>query len=334
MKLKWIIVAAVVVLLAGGIVVFEYREVIFPPANKDIVLYGNIDDRQVDVAFIPSERIAEVKVEEGDVVREGDLLATLETVRIRNSIDAAKAAVENARQKYLKAKNGPRQEDIDIARSAVTAAQAALEATGKDYYRQESLAKTNSVAQRIADNAQAKYLVNLAALNASRRQLDSLLAGTRKEDIAAAAAELQQREVDLAIQEQRLKDASLKSPVSGIVRNRLLEPGEMASPQAPVLTIARTDPKWVRTYIPESMLTALKPGDQARIRADGSPPREFEGWIGFIAPNAEFTPKTVETVELRSALVYEVRVFVRDPEGRLKLGAPVTVTFDKTKHEQ
>lgn len=334
MKVKWIIVAAAIVLLAAGIVVFEYRGTIFSAGDKEIVLYGNIDDRQVNAAFIQSERIAGINVEEGDAVKQGQLLATLETVRIRNAIAAAKAAVENARQLHLKAMHGPRQEDIDIARAAVAAAEAALDTTGKDYYRQESLARTMSVAQKAADLAQGKYLVSLAAVSAANRQLDSLLAGTRQEDIAAAEAELRRREAELAIQEQRLKDASLFSPVSGIVRNRLLEPGEMASPALPVLTIAKTDPKWVRAYIPEFMLTEIRSGDRARIVADGSPPREFEGWVGFIAPNAEFTPKTVETVELRTALVYEVRVFVRDPEGRLKLGAPVTVTFKKTNHAQ
>ncbi len=334
MKLKWFIGVAIIALLVAGIVVFEYREKLFPPKDKEIVLHGNVDDRQVNVAFIVSERIAEIKVEEGDVVKEGQLLATLETVRIQNSVDSAKASVESARQKYLKAKNGPRKEDIDISRAAVAAAEAALFTSSRDYVRQDTLAKTSTVAQKTADSAQGKYLITLAGLEAAKRQLDSMLAGSRAEDIAEAAAELQKQEVELAIQEQKLKDTQLFSPVAGVIRNRLLEPGEMASAQAPVLTIAKTDPKWVRTYIPEPMLVEIKNGDKAKVHTDGMPKLEFDGWVGFISPNAEFTPKTVETVELRTALVYEVRIFIKDPEGKLKLGAPVTVTFDKATNEQ
>ncbi len=328
MKIKIFIVGMIILILIGGIVVFEYREEIFPRKEKALVLYGNVDDRQVNLAFIISERIAEVKVEEGDVVKKGQLVATLETVRIKNSVDSSRAAVEIAKQEYVKAKNGPRTEDIDIARAAVAAAEAAVESTGRDYYRQELLAKTTTVAEKMAEQAEAKYLVSKAALNAARRQLDQMLIGTRAEDIAAAAATLERQEVEYKIAEQKLTDAQLFAPVDGVIRNRLLEPGEMASPSGPVLTIAITDPKWVRTFIPETLLSKVRHGGKAKITADGPGKVEFAGWVGFISPNAEFTPKTVETIELRTALVYEVRVYIKDPEGVLKLGAPVTITFE------
>ena len=101
----------------------------------------------------------------------------------------------------------------------------------------------------------------------------------------------------------------------------------MATPQIPVLVLAVITPKWVRTYLPENYLTRIRNGDKAIVRFDGAPGEDFPGWVGFVSPNAEFTPKNVETPEIRSSLVYEMRVFVNDPENRLKLGGPATVVF-------
>ena len=110
-----------------------------------------------------------------------------------------------------------------------------------------------------------------------------------------------------------------------MVRSRILEPGEMASPQISAFIIAVTNPKWVRVYLNETLLAKVKISGKATIRVDGLPDKTFDGWIGYISPTAEFTPKNVETQELRTSLVYEVRVYVNDPEGILKLGAPATV---------
>jgi HlyD family secretion protein len=123
---------------------------------------------------------------------------------------------------------------------------------------------------------------------------------------------------------------TLTSPATGVIQNRILEPGEMASPSRPVVTLALTDPKWVRAYVPEPYLGRINLGMKARILSDSFPDQTFEGWIGFISPVAEFTPKTVETEDLRTKLVYEVRVFVHDSKDMLRLGMPTTVIVDRT----
>src|SRR5262249_46207556 len=114
-------------------------------------------------------------------------------------------------------------------------------------------------------------------------------------------------------------------PVDAVVRTRILEPGEMASPQKPVLLLAVIDPKWIRAYVTETDLGKVKAGMSAKVAVDSFPDRQFSGWVGFISPVAEFTPKTVQTTELRTSLVYEVRVFVKDPDNELHLGMPATV---------
>jgi len=131
----------------------------------------------------------------------------------------------------------------------------------------------------------------------------------------------------LAWLQQQLADTRLVAPADAIVRTRLLEPGEMSSPQRPVLSLAITDPKWVRAYVSETDLPRVHPGQTALVQVDGLPGRRFDGWIGFISPVAEFTPKAVQTEELRTSLVFEVRVFVKDPSDELRLGLPATVSL-------
>jgi HlyD family secretion protein len=124
---------------------------------------------------------------------------------------------------------------------------------------------------------------------------------------------------------QELADAQLVAPIDGVVRTRIMEPGEMASPQKPVFSLALTDPKWIRAYVSEPDLGKVHPGMAATVAVDSFPQHPFDGWVGFVSPVAEFTPKTVQTEELRPSLVYEVRVFVKDASDVLRLGMPATV---------
>lgn len=167
---------------------------------------------------------------------------------------------------------------------------------------------------------------------------DRELASEEERDEAEAAykAEVAQVEADqaaLAFAEQALGDAELYAPADGVIRERILEPGDMASPQTPVFTLALTDPVWVRAYLPETQLGKVRPGTAAEISTDSFPDKSYRGWVGYIAPTAEFTPKNVETTELRARLVYRMRVFACNPAGELRLGMPATVVIDLTSNE-
>ncbi len=155
-------------------------------------------------------------------------------------------------------------------------------------------------------------------------------AGPRKEDIAAAEAQLKAAEAQLALLRQQLNDAALAAPQDGIIRSRLLEPGEIASPAKPVFSIAIVTPKWVRAYVSEPDLPKVAPGAAATVTVDGSS-QAFSGHIGFISPVAEFTPHAIQTAELRTSLVYEVRILVDDPDDVLRLGMPATVHLTRTR---
>jgi HlyD family secretion protein len=154
----------------------------------------------------------------------------------------------------------------------------------------------------------------------SRQDFDNAKAA-----LDSAAAHEDADEAQLALLRQQLNDAQLLAPTNATVRSRIMEPGEMASPSHAVFTLAVTDPKWVRVYVAEPDLGHVHPGARASVSVDAFPGRVFPGWIGFVSSVAEFTPKNIETSDLRTSLVYEVRVFVNDPQDDLRLGMPATV---------
>jgi len=245
-------------------------------ANNDtLTLYGNVDIRQVQLAFNGSERIAQMLVKEGDPVKKGQLLATLDTATLQQKVRKAEADSEAARLASVNAAN--------------------------TYRRTRMLVDQHFVAQQQADDA--------------RTASDAAQAGFHS---AQAGLELTRR---------ALADASLYAPDNGIIQERILEPGDMASPQRPVYTLAMTDPLWVRVYVKESDLGRIRPGMRAEVATDSYPNKRYNAWLGYISPTAEFTPKSVETTEVRSSLVYQVRIFVCNPQGELRLGMPATVTI-------
>jgi HlyD family secretion protein len=295
---------------------------------RDLVLYGNMDLRQVALAFNNSERITAVLVQEGDRVKRGQVLARLDSSRLEPQVAQAEARVAVRRHAVERLHNGSRSQEIAQARANVASARAdAINARGH-YERLRTLAHNSAgrgVSQQDFDNAKAALDVAEARLAVNQKALDLAIVGARKEDIGQAEAELRADEAQLAFLRQALADAQLVAPIDAAVRTRLMEPGEMASPQRPVFSLAITDPKWVRAYVAEPDLGKLRTGMIASVVVDSFPDQHFEGWVGFISPVAEFTPRTVQTEELRTSLVYEVRVFVKDPSDQLHLGAPATV---------
>lgn len=288
-------------------------------------IYGNVDIREVKLSFNGREHIADMRVDEGDPVRRGQLLATLHPERLSAARDEAKAKVEAQRQIVARLHAGTRAEDIRRARAQLAASQARAVAAGKTYQRLKSLAARELASPEDKDVAEADFKAAQAQVKADQAALDLAIAGPRAEDIAAAEAELQALQAALAFAEQALKDAMLYAPADGIIRERILEPGDMASPLTPVFTLALTDPVWVRAYLPETALGQVRPGMRAAIHTDSFPDKTYRGWVGYISPTAEFTPKTVETPELRTRLVYRMRVYACNPEGELRLGMPATV---------
>lgn len=329
MKRNILVAALAAIVIAAGAAYWLMRP---PSPPKEIVVYGNLDLRQIDLPFNGTERIAAVLVQEGDRVHQGQVLARLDTRRIEPQVAQAQLAAQQAVVDRLH--NGSRPEEIAQARAALDSAKADAENARRQAERFRSLIAASAgraASQQDLDNANAALDVANAKTVSQQKALDLAVAGPRKEDVAQAEAQLQAQQAQLALLKQQLADASLVAPTDAVIRSRLMEPGEMASPQKPVFTLAITDPKWVRAYISETDLGKIRPGEIASIGVDSFPNRRFEGWIGFISPVAEFTPKTVQTEELRTSLVYEIRVFVKDPGDELRLGMPATVFLPLTQ---
>ena len=343
--MKMIIIPLIIVLLIGlGYLYKDEVQAKIKDINEvkehPLTLYGNIDNRTINLAFSLSERIAHIIPEEGMTVKKGDLLGSLETVRIENEIEVAKAdikikeaAVNYSKSRVERLKNGSRQEDIAIIKSLNAALESQVKYNKDDMNRQKNLLKNNAISAQSSQLSETNFTFYNALLAASKNALNRFISGEREDDIETAKigveqaqAALERAEIELKIKKQKLADTKLYAPCDGIIRNRLLEPGEMSTPQMAAINMAVISPKWIRCYLNEALLTKVKIGDKAIIKCDGAD-KDFEGWVGFVAPNAEFTPKNIETEDLRTNLVYEIRIFLEDSDNLLKLGAPATVVF-------
>jgi HlyD family secretion protein len=321
----------IAIAIVGACVIAAALWWIFHPKSSgdQLTLYGNVDLRQVELAFNDADRIETVLAQEGDRVTRGQTLARLDTRRLAPMVQELEA--ETAAQAAVVAKlhAGSRPQEIAQAKAALD--QAADEAANahKQYDRVSSLWSASNgqaaVSRQGVDDAQTAMKSAEARLEVQRKGYELAVLGPRREDVEAAEAQLKADQGRLAVLRRQLADAELVAPINAVVRARLMEPGEMASPQHAVFTLAQTDPKWVRTYVSEVDLPRLRPGAAATVSVDGYPGRAYKGYVGFISSVAEFTPKTVQTTELRTSLVYEVRVFVTDPADDLRLGMPATV---------
>ncbi|WP_319583229.1 efflux RND transporter periplasmic adaptor subunit [uncultured Pseudodesulfovibrio sp.] len=325
---KIVIIVLALVLLGGGGYLAYWAFCTECEDTGALTLYGNVDIRQVNLAFKDSERIRDVLVEEGDIVEPGQKLAQLRTERLEAQIKSVQAGVDAQKFVVIELENGSRPEEVQQALAEEKQALAERNLTKRTFDRQASLLKRGANAQQDLDDARAQYDVAKAKYQVAVQNRILMQKGARWEEIASAKSSLNKLEADLDTLNVQLAESSLYAPTKAVVRSRNLEPGDMASAQSPVFTLGVMTPKWVRTYVPENKLGQIKPGMRGYAVADSWPDRHFEGWVGFISSTAEFTPRAVETPELRTSLVYEVRLNVNDPDNELRLGMPVTVHFE------
>lgn len=295
--------------------------------SRPLTLFGNIDIREVQLAFQDAGRIRGLPVDEGARVEQGQVLAELDPTRYELELRRLTAEVAAQTQVRDRLRQGSRPQEVARTRAAAAAARASLTDAQLQLARKEQLRTTNRISVQEVDTARTRVQTLRANFKAAEEEVSLVVEGPRREDIAAAEANLAALEAARDLAAQRLADTRLLAPASGVIRNRILEVGAMAAPGAPVFTLALTDPLWVRAYISEPDLGLVREGMRAEVRTDTLPGKVYQGWVGFISSTAEFTPKTVETTELRTKLVYRARIFVCDSQQELRLGMPVTVTL-------
>ena len=296
-----------------------------------LTLYGDVDIREVQPAFNGSGHVTALLMQEGAAVKKGELIATLDDTRTAAALAQAEAQMRNRQEVLAALVAGSRPEEIQQAKATMEAARVTYLNAGVTYKRVAHLAITSAATIQQRDDDKALYDAARQRYEAANQSYLLAVAGPRQEDIAAARASLQAAEAAVALARREFDDTRLYAPSDGVVEDRILEPGDMASPATPVFTIALPSPLWVRAYVPESDLGRIRLGMAATVTTDSYKGRAYHGWIGYLSPTAEFTPKTVETPELRTALVYQLRVYVCDVRDELRLGMPATVHIDLTR---
>ncbi len=313
---------AIVAIVVGGWFLYQ-RYVVDDGPPK--VFYGNVDIREVTLGFRVAGRIERMMFNEGDKVKAGDLLAQLDQEPFKEELALRKARVAEAQANLAKLEAGTRPQEIERARAEVEARQAALENARAIYGRQETLVRKDFASQEAFDNAVKQLKQAQAALSSAEEALKLAIEGPRKEDIAAAEAALEAAKAQEQAAQTALEDASLHAPEDGVILTRAVEPGTIVGEGTPVYTLSLSEPVWVRAYVPEPQLGMVSPGTPVQVITDTKPDEPYDGQVGFVSPVAEFTPKSVETPELRADLVYRFRVVVKNPDDALRQGMPVTV---------
>lgn len=296
--------------------------------NAALTLYGNVDIWEVQPAFNDTGPVTQMLVAEGDRLKKGQLLARIDDSRYAARLAQARKQAASLEATLSRLVHGSRPEEIAQAKATMEGLQAIYENSESVYARTLELLPQGLASTEDRDTAQAQVRSARASYQAAQQSYVLAVKGPRAEDIAAARTAYQSASAAADLAEREFADTNLYAPAEGIVEDRILEPGDMASPGTPVYTIALTEPLWVRAYLPETQLGKVAPGMAASITTDSFPGRSYRGWVGYIAPTAEFTPKTVETSELRTRLVYQVRIYACNARDELRLGMPATVTID------
>jgi HlyD family secretion protein len=291
----------------------------------DGTLYGNVEIRQVDLAFISEGTVTTLQKQEGDTVKVGEVIATLDDATYQSAKALAEGRLAGAQAQLDKLVHGTRPEDIDQAGANVANSKAVLANAQVSFSRQQDLAVTNATTRQLGDDARRGLDSAEAQLAQTLARLAEAVNGPRVEDIDAARALVHQSEASLDLPNTQLARTILKSPCDGIVMTRVIEPVTVVLPVSAVYSVAITGEVWVRAFVPEAMLTRARPDTEPQIITDGRPDRPYHGRIGYVSPAAEFTPKTVETPELRTQLVYRIRVRVTDPDANIRQGQDVTI---------
>ena len=328
--MKKILLILVLIGSVGGWTLYRQGYFSERAAENGLKLYGNVEMRQVLLGFRVPGRIEAIHCEEGQVVTSGDLLGELDPLPYEIKLAEARAALRQARAALAKMQSGYRSEEIKQAVAGRDQIRASLDLAEKDHERLANLFSQRAISKKDLDSITSTRNRLRAELTSAESSLALMRGGYRTEDVEAAEAAVELSEAQLREAENALSDTKLYAPSEGTVIARVSEPGTVVATGQPVYAVMLKDPIQIRTYVTESQLGSIRLGMKGRIVTDSHGSAQdstpLEGRITFIASEAEFTPKQVQTEDMRVDLVYRIRLRIEDnPEDRLKNGMPVTV---------
>ncbi|HMK55341.1 MAG TPA: efflux RND transporter periplasmic adaptor subunit [Dissulfurispiraceae bacterium] len=323
MKKRITIIIIAAIAIAGGIFLLKHfgRE----EEHGTILLSGNVEVTEVDTGFKIGGRVVELLTDEGRKVEKGEKIAVLDNAELTSVVAQNRAAVSEAAARLKELRTGSRPQEIAQASANMKALEAELARAGKDYERAKRLFKSEAISAQQHDAAKSAYDTRVEQARAASEQLSLLKEGPRKEVIEAAEDRLKQAKAGLQVAEERLGDAVLYAPASGVILKKIVEQGEIVQPGTPVFIIGDLDNPWIKVYVPEIKKALIQYGQKADISIDTYRGKVYEGTVSYIASEAEFTPKTVQTQEERVKLVFGVKVKAKNINQELKPGMPADV---------
>ncbi|NJD62282.1 MAG: HlyD family efflux transporter periplasmic adaptor subunit [Deltaproteobacteria bacterium] len=320
MKRKKAVIGAAVLAIAAGTAAWF----LLPRDRGDgaIRVSGNIEVTDVDVGFKIPGRVVQRAVDEGMAVSAGQLVARLDNADLAGEVSVRQAELQAAAAALQELAAGSRPQEIARAKAAVAAAGAEAERLSRDFSRAKTLLEREAIARQEFDRAKAAFDVAEERHKEARENLLLVEEGPRREQIDQARARVRQAKEALELARTRLSYATVASPLSGIVLSKNVEPGDYVAAGTPIVTIGDIADVWLRAYIEETDLGRVKTGQPVDVTTDSYPGKIYAGRISFIAPQAEFTPKSVQTRKERVKLVYRVKVAIANPSMELKPGMP------------
>ena len=318
---KKIIIPLLVVIAAvvAGVLYFKNHQ---PPEQNVVRVSGNIEITDVEVGFKIPGRVEKRLLSEGEMFKAGQVVARLDNQDLAQEIAQRKAQVAVAQAALTELRTGSRPEEIGQAAAVLERNQADGERARIEFERQKKLYEREVISTREYDLAKTTFEGTEARIREAREGLTLIRKGPRQEKIDQAKAALDQAKEVLALAETRMGYSVLIAPISGIVLSENVEPGEYVSPGTPVITVGDLSRVYLRAYINETDLGRVKLGQTVRVFNDTFPGKAYEGKITFMASQAEFTPKNVQTEKERVKLVYRIKVDIPNPQLELKPGMP------------
>ena len=318
---KKVLIGLLAVLLLGGLAVTVIRRT--QAVNGGLKLTGTIETTTVAVSFKVPGRLKERLVDEGQQVSAGQIVARLEDDELKDERMLRAADQQAAQATLADLKAGSRQEEIAATAATLARLKAESERAAQDAVRAEALFKKEVIPRKELDAARAARDADAAAVREAEQRLQLAKAGPRPDAVRAAQARLEGAAASRSLADTRLSQAVLAAPLAGTVLAKHAEPGELLAAGSPVITVARLDEVWVRAFLPETQLGKVKLGQVATVTSDSWKGRTYQGTVSFIASEAEFTPRNVQTEAERVKLVYRIKITIANPKQELKPGMPV-----------
>jgi len=296
--------------------------------SRTVTVSGNIEVTETAVSFKIPGRVINRPADEGQLLKAGQLVASLDDSDLKDEVGRREAELEAAKAALSELEAGSRSEEIGQARAAVEAAEAEAARQNTDEKRQADLLKKDIISQREYDASRAAMETSAARLSEARERYLLVKNGPRPQTIAQAKARVEAAQQVLELAQSQLGYATLTAPAAGVVLSKAIEPGEIVAPGTPVITLGDMKSVWMRAYIDETDLGKIKVNQRAWITTDTYPAKRYQGTVVFISPEAEFTPKSVQTKKERVKLVYRIKIDVPNPSTELKPGMPADASIE------